>query len=52
MYQTPGGGFFSQGVRLAWKGCACLDCGHVMLFLTDRALAEARAQTVFIPSGQ
>ncbi len=47
MYKTPGGGLFDQGVRLAWDGSACLDCGHVMLFLKDAGLVEARQLTSF-----
>jgi hypothetical protein len=48
IYKTPGGGFFDQGVRLAWEGCACLDCGYVMTFLVEQSLAEARQLQSFI----
>jgi hypothetical protein len=52
MYKSPGGGFFDQGVRLMIDGCACLDCGHVMLFLNDHALHTARQQPSFTPWGE
>jgi hypothetical protein len=50
-YATPGGGLLSQGVRLTFRGSACLDCGHVLLFLDDESLARARAMTTFPPWG-
>jgi hypothetical protein len=46
-YANLDGGFFDQGLRLICEGRACVDCGHVMLFLTPEALATARAQPTF-----
>lgn len=50
-YKSPGGGFFDQGVRLTLEGAACLDCGHVEVFLSNQALEEARALPSFTPWG-
>jgi hypothetical protein len=48
-YKTPGGGFFQQGARLLLEGSACLDCGHVEVFLSGPALQEARSMPSFTP---
>ena len=49
LYSSPGGGVFAVGVALKIEGVACLNCGHVVLFLSDRALAEARTHTAWKP---
>ncbi len=49
LYKVPDGGFLSQGLSLHCVGRACLDCGHVMMFLDPEALEQARAQTGFLP---
>jgi hypothetical protein len=48
-YQTPDGGFLSQGIILVGVGCVCLDCGYMMFFLSPEALERARQQTTFVP---
>jgi hypothetical protein len=34
---------------LQLTGSACLDCGHVLIFLHDEALATARSMAAFHP---
>jgi hypothetical protein len=48
-YEDPHGGLLSHGIRLSLTGSACLDCGHVLLFLDDEALARARTMPAFRP---
>lgn len=47
-YKTPGGGFLDQGILLVAVGRACLDCGHLLMFLNPESLATARRQTEFV----
>jgi hypothetical protein len=42
-------GFFGSVAQLETVGCPCLDCGHVMLFLTSEALQTARTAPVLTP---
>jgi hypothetical protein len=43
-YRTPGGGILDQGIRLAFGGRACLNCGYVLHFLSAEALERARRE--------
>ena len=48
-YKTPEGGFLSQGIILFAVGRACLDCGHVMCFLSPESLERARRERALVP---
>ncbi|MGH7294371.1 MAG: hypothetical protein ACRELB_05550 [Polyangiaceae bacterium] len=49
IYKGPRPGIFDQGLRLPLEGAACLDCGHVEIFLSSEALQKAREQRSLTP---